>query len=50
MVEADKKAEEDAKAKQVSDLRDFTHKQNLVIQKLIEKQDTLENTIKQQNE
>jgi hypothetical protein len=50
MVEADKKAEENSKKKEVSDLRDFTIKQNEVIQKLIEKQDTLENTIKQQNE
>jgi hypothetical protein len=50
MVEADKKAEEDNKKKEMSDLRQFTQKQNDVIQKLIEKQDTLENTIKQQNE
>jgi hypothetical protein len=39
MVEADKKAEEDAKKKEVSDLRDFTTKQNDVIKKLIDKQD-----------
>ena len=50
MVEAEKKAEEDSKKKEMSDLRQFTQKQNDVIQKLIEKSDTLENTVKQQNE
>lgn len=49
MVEADKKAEEDAKIKEVSDLREFTTKQNDVIKKLIDKQDTLEKTIIDQN-
>lgn len=49
MVEAEKKAEEDAKKKEVSDLREFTVKQNNIIQKLITKQDTLEKTIVQQN-
>ena len=49
MFEADKKAEEDSKKKEVSDLRDFTAKQNDVIQQLITKQDTLESTIKDQN-
>jgi len=49
MDEANKKAEEDAKVKEVSDLRDFTTKQNDVIKKLIDKQDTLEKTIIDQN-
>jgi hypothetical protein len=49
MIEADKKAEEDAKKKEVSDLRDFTGKQNDVIKKLIDKQETLEKTIVDQN-
>lgn len=49
MVEAEKKAEEDAKKKEVSDLREFTVKQNNIIQKLITKQDTLEKTIMDQN-
>jgi hypothetical protein len=49
MFEADKKAEEDCKKKEVSDLRDFTTQQNEVIRQLIEKQDVLENTIKGQN-
>ncbi len=49
MVEADKKAEEDGKKKEVSDLREFTTQQNEVIRQLIEKQDVLENTIKGQN-
>ena len=46
---ADKKEEEDKKIKEVSDLRDFTVKQNDVIKKLIEKQDNLEKTIIDQN-
>ncbi len=50
MVEADKKAEEDAKQKEVSDLRDFTQKQNDVIKQLIDKQDNLEDIIKKQND
>ena len=50
MVEAEKKAEEDNKKKEVSDLRDFTQKQNEVIQQLINKQDTLEEIIKKQND
>ena len=50
MVEAEKKAEEDAKKKEVSDLREFTTQQNSVIQKLIEKSNQLENTVKQQND
>ena len=50
MVEFDKKASEDAKAKEVTDLREFTTKQNDVIKKLIEKQDSLEEIIKKQNE
>jgi len=49
MDEANKKAEEDCKKKEVEDLRDFTTKQNDVIQKLIDKQDTLEKTIIDQN-
>ena len=49
MVEFDKKASEDAKVKEVTDLREFTTKQNDVIKKLITKQDTLEQTIKDQN-
>lgn len=63
MVEADKKAEEDCKKKEVEDLREFTElcslknsqleeftaKQNDVIKKLIDKQDTLEKTIIDQN-
>ncbi|NDB30131.1 hypothetical protein EB155_10495 [archaeon] len=49
MHEADIAKEEDAKKKEVSDLRDFTQKQNDVIKKLIEKQNTLEETIKNQN-
>jgi lysyl-tRNA synthetase class II len=49
MIDADKKAQEDAKVKEVSDLREFTAKQNDVIQKLIDKQDTLEKTIIDQN-
>jgi hypothetical protein len=49
MFEADKKAEEDGKKKEISDLREFTTQQNDVIRKLIEKQDVLENTIKGQN-
>jgi hypothetical protein len=49
MVEADKKAEEDKKVKEVSDLREFTTKQNDVIKKLIDKQETLEQTIVSQN-
>jgi hypothetical protein len=50
MVEADKKAEEDNKKKEMSDLRDFTQKQNDVIQQLITKQDTLEEIIRKQND
>jgi hypothetical protein len=50
MVEADKKAEEEKKVKQMSDLRDFTQKQNDVIQQLITKQDTLEEIIRKQND
>jgi hypothetical protein len=49
MLESDKKTSEDAKVKEVTDLRDFTTKQNDVIKKLITKQDTLEQTIKDQN-
>jgi len=49
MVEFDKKASEDAKAKEVTDLREFTTKQNDIIKQLITKQDTLEQTIKDQN-
>jgi hypothetical protein len=49
MVEAEKKAEEDCKKKEVSDLREFTTQQNDVIKKLITKQDKLEETIVQQN-
>lgn len=63
MVDADKKAEEDSKKKEVSDLRDFTErsslnisrledftvKQNDVIKKLIDKQNDLEKTIIDQN-
>ena len=49
MVECDKKASEDAKIKEVTDLREFTTKQNDIIKKLITKQDTLEQTIKDQN-
>ena len=49
MVEAEKKAEEDAKKKEVSDLREFTTKQNDIIKKLITKQDNLEKTIIDQN-
>jgi hypothetical protein len=49
MIEADKKAEEDNKKKEVSDLREFTTQQNDVIRKLIEKQDVLQNTIISQN-
>lgn len=46
---ADKKEEEDKKIKEVSDLRDFTVKQNDVIKQLIQKQDNLEKTIIDQN-
>jgi hypothetical protein len=49
MNEADKKAEEEAKQKEVTDLREFTTKQNDVIKKLIDKQETLEQTIVSQN-
>ena len=52
MIEFKKKLDEDAKRNviaEVSDLREFAVKQNDVIKKLIEKQDTLENTIKGQN-
>lgn len=49
MHQANKKAEEDKKVKEVSDLREFTTKQNDVIKKLIDKQDTLEKTIIDQN-
>jgi len=49
MVEFDKKAVEDTKAKEVTDLREFTTKQNDIIKQLITKQDTLEQTIKDQN-
>ena len=49
MVEAEKKVEEDAKKKEVSDLREFTTKQNDIIKKLITKQDNLEKTIIDQN-
>ena len=50
MDNADKKTEEDNKKKEVSDLREFTTKQNDVIKKLIEKQDNLESIIKKQND
>ena len=50
MVESDKKAEQEMKVKEVSDLRDFTQKQNEVIQQLINKQDSLEEIIKKQND
>lgn len=50
MVDADKKAEDDRKIKEVSDLRDFTQKQNDVIKQLIDKQDSLEEIIKKQND
>ncbi len=40
---------EDPNQQEISNLRDFTSKQNDVIKKLIEKQDALENTIKGQN-
>ena len=50
MMEADKKAEEERKVKEVSDLRDFTQKQNDVIKQLIDKQSSLEEIIKKQND
>ena len=50
MWEADKKAEEDKKVKEVSNLREFTQKQNEVIQQLINKQDSLEEIIRKQND
>lgn len=40
---------EDPKQKEIENLREFTGKQNDVIQKLITKQDTLEKTIIDQN-
>lgn len=39
----------DPKQQEIDNLREFTGKQNDVIQKLITKQDTLEQTIVQQN-
>jgi hypothetical protein len=50
MAESDKKTEQEMKVKEVSDLRDFTQKQNDVIKQLIDKQSSLEEIIKKQND
>ena len=41
---------EDVKQNELNNLRDFTQKQNEVIQQLINKQDSLEEIIKKQND